>query len=133
MEVVGDEGLRIQEVVLLDVFAQRTVIDRGRGSVPPRRAPPIFSPRTRHTRGSKPPRTSSADWKPSPRTAPPTPRSPTPNNAVPNSPCGASNRDIATALTVSVKTVEATLTRVYRKLGLHARIQLAHTVAPAPE
>ncbi|WP_078865389.1 MULTISPECIES: helix-turn-helix domain-containing protein [unclassified Streptomyces] len=48
---------------------------------------------------------------------------------------GASNRDIATALTVSVsvKTVEATLTRVYRKLGLHARIQLAHTVAPAPE
>ncbi|MBG7696544.1 helix-turn-helix transcriptional regulator [Streptomyces sp. MC1] len=46
---------------------------------------------------------------------------------------GASNRDIATAVTVSVKTVEATLTRVYRKLGLHARIQLAHTVAPAPE
>ncbi|MET7435433.1 MULTISPECIES: helix-turn-helix domain-containing protein [Streptomyces] len=46
---------------------------------------------------------------------------------------GASNRDIATALTVSVKTVEATLTRVYRKLGLHSRIQLAHTVAPAPE
>ncbi|MFJ5788238.1 helix-turn-helix transcriptional regulator [Streptomyces hydrogenans] len=41
---------------------------------------------------------------------------------------GASNRDIATALTVSVKTVEATLTRVYRKLGLHSRFQLAHTV-----
>ncbi|MET9347655.1 LuxR family transcriptional regulator [Streptomyces termitum] len=44
---------------------------------------------------------------------------------------GASNRDIATALTVSVKTVEATLTRVYRKLGLHSRFQLAHTVTPA--
>ncbi|MFE1381845.1 LuxR C-terminal-related transcriptional regulator [Streptomyces sp. NPDC058740] len=44
---------------------------------------------------------------------------------------GASNRDIATTLTVSVKTVEATLTRVYRKLGLHSRVQLAHTVTPA--
>ncbi|MFE7759652.1 LuxR C-terminal-related transcriptional regulator, partial [Streptomyces sp. NPDC057429] len=44
---------------------------------------------------------------------------------------GTSNRDIATALTVSVKTVEATLTRVYRKLGLHSRFQLAHTLTPA--
>ncbi|MEU9206120.1 LuxR family transcriptional regulator [Streptomyces sp. NPDC048332] len=44
---------------------------------------------------------------------------------------GASNRDIATTLTVSVKTVEATLTRVYRKLGLHSRFQLAHTITPA--
>ncbi|MFI8404891.1 AAA family ATPase [Streptomyces sp. NPDC085463] len=44
---------------------------------------------------------------------------------------GVSNRDIATTLTVSVKTVEATLTRVYRKLGLHSRVQLAHTVTPA--
>ncbi|MFC7246924.1 LuxR C-terminal-related transcriptional regulator [Catellatospora aurea] len=43
---------------------------------------------------------------------------------------GASNRDIATALTISVKTVEANLTRVYRKLGLHSRIQLAHAVIP---
>ncbi|MFC9030699.1 LuxR C-terminal-related transcriptional regulator [Streptomyces sp. NPDC057067] len=46
---------------------------------------------------------------------------------------GASNRDIATTLTVSIKTVEATLTRVYRKLGLHSRFQLAHTVRPARE
>ncbi|MCF3124624.1 AAA family ATPase [Streptomyces arenae] len=46
---------------------------------------------------------------------------------------GASNRDIATTLTVSVKTVEATLTRVYRKLGLHSRFQLARTVTPARE
>ncbi|MFF6794088.1 AAA family ATPase [Streptomyces filamentosus] len=46
---------------------------------------------------------------------------------------GVSNRDIATTLTVSVKTVEATLTRVYRKLGLHSRFQLAHAVAPAQE
>ncbi|GGV19404.1 transcriptional regulator [Streptomyces litmocidini] len=43
---------------------------------------------------------------------------------------GVSNRDIAITLTVSVKTVEATLTRVYRKLGLHSRFQLAHAVAP---
>ncbi|MFE0704893.1 AAA family ATPase [Streptomyces sp. NPDC058872] len=46
---------------------------------------------------------------------------------------GMSNRDIATTLTISVKTVEATLTRVYRKLGLHSRFQLAHTVIPARE
>ncbi|GLW54405.1 helix-turn-helix transcriptional regulator [Kitasatospora phosalacinea] len=45
---------------------------------------------------------------------------------------GASNRDIAADLTVSVKTVEATLTRVYRKLGVHSRVQLAHAVAVAP-
>ncbi|MGW6207731.1 LuxR C-terminal-related transcriptional regulator [Streptomyces sp. NPDC055089] len=44
---------------------------------------------------------------------------------------GARNRDIATTLTVSVKTVEATLTRVYRKLGLHSRFQLAHAITPA--
>ncbi|MFJ1753545.1 LuxR C-terminal-related transcriptional regulator [Kitasatospora sp. NPDC088134] len=44
---------------------------------------------------------------------------------------GASNRDIAAALTVSVKTVEATLTRVYRKLDVHSRVQLARAVAPA--
>ncbi|MFB7950421.1 LuxR C-terminal-related transcriptional regulator [Kitasatospora phosalacinea] len=46
---------------------------------------------------------------------------------------GASNRDIAAALTVSVKTVEATLTRVYRKLGVHSRVQLAHAVVPAAD
>ncbi|RKE23551.1 AAA ATPase-like protein [Streptomyces sp. TLI_171] len=44
---------------------------------------------------------------------------------------GASNRDIAAALTVSVKTVEATLTRVYRKLGVHSRVQLARAVHAA--
>ncbi|MGW2956218.1 LuxR C-terminal-related transcriptional regulator [Streptomyces eurythermus] len=46
---------------------------------------------------------------------------------------GTSNRDIAATLTVSVKTVEATLTRVYRKLGLHSRVQLAHTFTSARE
>ncbi|MFJ1790971.1 AAA family ATPase [Kitasatospora griseola] len=46
---------------------------------------------------------------------------------------GASNRDIAAVLTISVKTVEATLTRVYRKLDLHSRVQLAHAVARALE
>ncbi|MFI8320272.1 LuxR C-terminal-related transcriptional regulator [Streptomyces sp. NPDC085529] len=46
---------------------------------------------------------------------------------------GTSNRDIAAALTVSVKTVEATLTRVYRKLGVRSRVQLARTLGPAGE
>ncbi|GAA0259014.1 LuxR family transcriptional regulator [Saccharothrix mutabilis subsp. mutabilis] len=38
---------------------------------------------------------------------------------------GATNREIAQHLYVSPKTVEATLTRVYRKLGLRSRAQLA--------
>ncbi|MFC7532788.1 AAA family ATPase [Actinoplanes sp. GCM10030250] len=38
---------------------------------------------------------------------------------------GASNREIANRLYLSVKTVEATLTRVYRKLGVRSRTQLA--------
>ncbi|MBB4740954.1 DNA-binding CsgD family transcriptional regulator [Actinoplanes octamycinicus] len=51
---------------------------------------------------------------------------------------GASNREIATRLYLSVKTVEATLTRVYRKLGVRSRTQLssrlqAVEVGPLPE
>ncbi|MFK3985605.1 AAA family ATPase [Micromonospora sp. NPDC050397] len=38
---------------------------------------------------------------------------------------GATNREIAAELFVSVKTVEATLTRVYRKLGVRSRTQLS--------
>ncbi|GAA3042451.1 helix-turn-helix transcriptional regulator [Actinokineospora globicatena] len=38
---------------------------------------------------------------------------------------GASNREIADRLFISVKTVEASLTRVYRKLGIRSRTQLA--------
>ncbi len=38
---------------------------------------------------------------------------------------GASNREIAERLYVSVKTVEATLTRIYRKLEVRSRTQLA--------
>ncbi|WP_326700027.1 LuxR family transcriptional regulator [Streptomyces sp. NBC_01754] len=37
---------------------------------------------------------------------------------------GHGNRDIAAALYVSVKTVEAVLTRIYRKLGVRSRVQL---------
>jgi DNA-binding CsgD family transcriptional regulator/tetratricopeptide (TPR) repeat protein len=44
---------------------------------------------------------------------------------------GASNREIAERLFLSVKTVEATLTRVYRKLGVRSRTQLATLVGPA--
>jgi DNA-binding CsgD family transcriptional regulator/tetratricopeptide (TPR) repeat protein len=38
---------------------------------------------------------------------------------------GATNRDIAAGLYLSVKTVEATLTRIYRKLGVRSRTQLS--------
>jgi DNA-binding NarL/FixJ family response regulator len=34
------------------------------------------------------------------------------------------NRDVATALFISPKTVEATLARVYRKLGIRSRAEL---------
>ncbi|MBD8871097.1 AAA family ATPase [Nocardioides donggukensis] len=43
---------------------------------------------------------------------------------------GASNREVAERLFLSVKTVEATLTRIYRKLGLRSRTQLAAYVLP---
>ncbi|MEU4694680.1 AAA family ATPase [Actinoplanes sp. NPDC023714] len=42
---------------------------------------------------------------------------------------GASNREIAARLYLSVKTVEATLTRVYRKLGVRSRTQLSSRLA----
>jgi Response regulator containing a CheY-like receiver domain and an HTH DNA-binding domain len=42
---------------------------------------------------------------------------------------GASNKQVATALFVSVKTVEGTLTRVYAKLDVHSRAELAHRFA----
>jgi len=38
---------------------------------------------------------------------------------------GASNREIAARMFLSVKTVEATLTRIYRKLGVRSRTQLS--------
>lgn len=45
---------------------------------------------------------------------------------------GASNREIAERTYVSVKTVEATLTRIYRKLDLRSRTQLATLLVPSP-
>jgi DNA-binding CsgD family transcriptional regulator len=42
---------------------------------------------------------------------------------------GATNREIADALHYSVKTVEANLTRVYRKLGVNGRGQLEPLLA----
>jgi DNA-binding CsgD family transcriptional regulator len=39
---------------------------------------------------------------------------------------GATNREIAASLYLSEKTVEAVLTRVYRKLGIRSRTQLGH-------
>ncbi|MET0423441.1 MAG: helix-turn-helix transcriptional regulator, partial [Actinoplanes sp.] len=45
---------------------------------------------------------------------------------------GASNREIASRLYLSVKTVEATLTRVYRKLGVRSRTQLSSRLQAGP-
>jgi DNA-binding CsgD family transcriptional regulator len=42
---------------------------------------------------------------------------------------GLSNKEVAARLYVTVSTVEATLTRVYTKLGLSSRSQLAHALA----
>jgi DNA-binding CsgD family transcriptional regulator len=39
---------------------------------------------------------------------------------------GLRNAEIATRLYVTPKTVEATLSRVYRKLGIRSRTELAH-------
>ncbi|WP_443047056.1 AAA family ATPase [Streptomyces sp. HB2AG] len=42
---------------------------------------------------------------------------------------GSTNREIAAQLFVSVKTVEATLTRVYRKLGIRSRVDIVRLAA----
>ncbi|MER6070068.1 AAA family ATPase [Streptomyces sp. NPDC001817] len=44
---------------------------------------------------------------------------------------GATNREVAAKLFISVKTVEGTLSRVYRKVGVRSRTALAHAMAAA--
>ncbi|MGB2919226.1 MAG: helix-turn-helix transcriptional regulator, partial [Mycobacterium sp.] len=44
---------------------------------------------------------------------------------------GCTNRDIAAALFISPKTVEANLARTYRKLGIRSRSQLARHLNPS--
>jgi DNA-binding CsgD family transcriptional regulator len=44
---------------------------------------------------------------------------------------GATNREVAAELFISVKTVEGTLSRVYRKFGVRSRTALAHAMAVA--
>ena len=46
---------------------------------------------------------------------------------------GRSNKEVAASLFVSVKTVEAALTRVYEKVGVRSRAELAHDFAAAKE
>ena len=45
---------------------------------------------------------------------------------------GSTNREVADALFVSVHTVEANLKRIYRKLGIRSRTELASKFPPAP-
>ena len=44
---------------------------------------------------------------------------------------GMTNRDVAAALFISPKTVEANLARIYRKLGIRSRVELAQHIRPA--
>jgi DNA-binding NarL/FixJ family response regulator len=46
---------------------------------------------------------------------------------------GLQNREIAARLFMSVKTVEAHLTRIYRKLGVRTRVELVHNYQPQAE
>jgi DNA-binding NarL/FixJ family response regulator len=46
---------------------------------------------------------------------------------------GMTNRDVATTLFISLKTVEANLTQIYRKLGIKSRAQLANKVRAAQD
>jgi len=45
---------------------------------------------------------------------------------------GLQNREIAQRLFMSPKTVEAHLTRIYRKLGVRTRVELVHRYQPSP-
>ena len=45
---------------------------------------------------------------------------------------GATNREIAAGLVLSVKTVEAALTRAYRKLGAKSRVDITRMVMTRP-
>ena len=42
---------------------------------------------------------------------------------------GRSNKEVAAALFVAPKTVDVTLSRIYAKLGVHSRTELAHLLA----
>jgi DNA-binding NarL/FixJ family response regulator len=42
---------------------------------------------------------------------------------------GLTNREVAAALVVSDKTIEGHLSRIYAKLGVRSRVQLAHELA----
>jgi DNA-binding CsgD family transcriptional regulator len=45
---------------------------------------------------------------------------------------GMSNQDVATSLTLSKRTIDTHLGRIYRKLGITGRGRLSQAIAPAP-
>nr|WP_237554912.1 helix-turn-helix transcriptional regulator [Streptomyces sp. SID4948] len=45
---------------------------------------------------------------------------------------GATNREVAAQLFISVKTVEGTLSRLYRRFGVRSRTALAYAMASMP-
>jgi hypothetical protein len=62
---------------------------------------------------------------------PPRATSPRARSTSPSSPAKAANKETAAALHISVHTVEAHLSRVYRKLGVRSRTELAHRAKTA--
>ena len=68
-----------------------------------------------------------------PRSSPPTTtRSHPPNGRVAElAASGMTNRDVAAALFISPKTVEANLARIYRKLGIKTRAELGRIIGTA--
>jgi DNA-binding NarL/FixJ family response regulator len=45
---------------------------------------------------------------------------------------GRSNKEIAAAVFLTPKTVETKLSRIYAKLGVHSRTELAHRLSQPP-
>ena len=133
-KVCADVGMRVE--------LGRTLLTRAHVERRARRAA-ARGPRWRRPRPSSSPRTRSRGWRrcaPSSRPArsaatgdPMLGRLTDTEARIAQLVCqGASNRQIAERQHLSVKTVEAALTRIYRKLDVRSRTQLATLLVPAP-